>query len=274
MHEELRTLHDERLVLADKLASVENSKAMLLQLHSDFLGVQGTIEETERLSREAEEALLVAQREAEDLGGQLEGHNRHLQTATDQLDQLRAARIEARAIDRADAYWRNNRTTLRVAYHRFRTAVMSRMRCSRLRLLMVRVRRSVCLRMVMWLWAGFLHRRRVMLCNQGKPSTPNDTVYSYSVSNQKSPNPTRQATARDGHLGAGSLEAFYRSGGDVCLHHPSTHAGQDLSPVGGVHATHPPRPTRRPNRLLLPIHPHCSEAFPSLAGTYHFFGVA
>ena len=140
---------------------------MLLQLQSDFLGVQGTINETERLSREAEEALLVAQREAEDLGGQLEGHTRHLQTATGQLDLLRAHRIETRANDRADAHWRSNPTTRRVAYHRFRTAVVRRIRCSHLRLLMVRVRRSVGLRMVMWLWAGFCHRRRVMVCNQG-----------------------------------------------------------------------------------------------------------
>ena len=154
-------------MLADKLASVENSKAMLLQLQSDFLGVQGTIEETERLSREAEEALLVAQREAEDLGGQLEGHTRHLQAATGQLDLLRAVRIEARANEIADAHFRANPTTLRVAYHRFRTAVMKRMRCSRLRLLMVQVQRSLCLQKAVWLWTEFLHRRRVMLCNQG-----------------------------------------------------------------------------------------------------------
>ena len=172
LHGELRTLHEERQVLADKLASVENSKQMLLQLHADLAGVQLTIDETERLSREVDEALLVAQREGEDLSGQLEGHTSHLQVANGQLDLLRAQRIEARANDRADAHWRTNRTTLRVAYHRFRHSITQRIRCSRLRLLMVGVQRSVCLRKVMWLWRGFLLRRSVMLCNQGTPQTP------------------------------------------------------------------------------------------------------
>jgi hypothetical protein len=63
LHDELRQLHQERLLLAEKLENAEHSKEMLLKMGVELSGARGAVTTAQRMALDAEDALTRTRRE-------------------------------------------------------------------------------------------------------------------------------------------------------------------------------------------------------------------
>ena len=63
LHDELRQLHQERLLLAEKLESAEHSKEMLLKMGVELSGARGAVTTAQRMALDAEDALTRTKKE-------------------------------------------------------------------------------------------------------------------------------------------------------------------------------------------------------------------
>jgi hypothetical protein len=63
LHDELRQLHQERLLLAEKLENAEHSKEMLLKMGVELSGARGAVTTAQRMALDAEDALTRTKRE-------------------------------------------------------------------------------------------------------------------------------------------------------------------------------------------------------------------
>lgn len=83
LHGELRQLHQERLILAEKLESAEHSKEILLKMGVELSGARGAVTTAQRLALDAEDALTTVRQENDDLEN----------TLSDQVSQNRRLKI-------------------------------------------------------------------------------------------------------------------------------------------------------------------------------------
>lgn len=119
LHDELKGLHQERLILASKLESAENSKELLLKMGVELSNARGEATDVQQLALEAEEALRSIREENEELEYSLSDQVSRMRDIHGQLDGLRERHMEDGADNLADEHWKHNKNTLRGAYHRY-----------------------------------------------------------------------------------------------------------------------------------------------------------
>ena len=170
LHDELRQLHQERLILTDKLESAENSKELLLQMGVELTGAKGAANNTRQLALHAEQALTVIRHENEELENSLRDQVERMRDAHRQLDGLRERHLEDSAIEVAEMHWKHSRATLKVAYSRFRKGIVRRMRLVNINNLFTNLLTSYLRQKVWHLWKSYIHRMRIMHKNDRKRS--------------------------------------------------------------------------------------------------------
>lgn len=89
LHDELRGLHQERLILASKLESAENSKELLLQMGVELSNARGEATDVQQLAMHAEDALKSIREENEELEYSLTDQVSRMRDVHSQLDGLR-----------------------------------------------------------------------------------------------------------------------------------------------------------------------------------------
>ena len=170
LHDELRKLHQERLVLVDKLESAENSKELLLKMGVELSGARGAATNAQELANHAEEALISIRKENEELENSLSDQVERMRDSHRELDGLRERHLEDGAIEVAEMHWKHSRATLKVAYNRFRNGIAKRLKLSNLRTLFTLLHVSFLRQKTWHLWKCYLHRVRIMHKNERKRS--------------------------------------------------------------------------------------------------------
>ena len=170
LHDELRQLHQERLILTDKLESAENSKELLLQMGVELSGAKGAANNAQQLARHAEEALTIIRYENEEFENSLSDQVDRMRDAHRQLDGLRERHLEDSAIEVAEMHWKHSKATLKVAYSRFRKGIVRRIRLTNINNLFTNLLTSYLRQKVWHLWTSYVHRIKLMHRNDRKRS--------------------------------------------------------------------------------------------------------
>ena len=170
LHDELRNLHQERLILTTKLESAENSKELLLQMGVELSGARGAATNAHQLALDAEHALTSIRFENEEREKDLSDQVDRMRDAHRELDGLRERHLEDSAVEVAEMHWKHSRATLKVAYSRFRKGIARRVKLANIFTLFSNFLVSFLRQKVWHLWTGYLRRNRVMHRNDRKRS--------------------------------------------------------------------------------------------------------
>lgn len=168
LNEQLREVHKERYLLAEKLFFARDSKQLIQNLSRDLEEDQVGAEEMAKRRKEAEAALQTAAEERKQMEDDLLEKMQKIKGYEDLLDCYRLQGRELQSLETADHFFHSNKTVLKAAYHRFKQGVKRRLRLCKIQTVLADIYKSYLKRCHWRLWMAHVYRSGIMKRNQAR----------------------------------------------------------------------------------------------------------